>query len=102
MPSSHSLSGLMKWLRRDPWREAFEDVLERHLGPACDLADVEIDDLADLIGADMVAVSWGCAFEDFLTQDVGNSATSSMTISNAAAGTKRRWIRLICQGSVLR
>ena len=61
----------MKWLRRDPWREAFEDVLERHLGPACDLADVEIDDLADLIGADMVAVLWGCAFEDFLTHDGG-------------------------------
>lgn len=71
MPSAHSLSGLMKWLRRDPWREAFEDVLERHLGPACDQADIEIDDLASLIGADMVAILWGCAFEDFLTHDVG-------------------------------
>ena len=49
MPSSHSLSGLMKWLRRDPWREAFEDVLDRHLGPACDQAGIEIEQLADLI-----------------------------------------------------
>ena len=71
MPSAHSLSGMMKWLRRDPWREAFEDVLERHLGPACDQADIEIDDLASLIGADMAATLWGCAFEDFLTHDVG-------------------------------
>jgi hypothetical protein len=42
----------MKWLRRDPWREAFEDLLEHHLGPACDQADIDIDDLAGLIGAD--------------------------------------------------
>jgi hypothetical protein len=61
----------MKWLRRDPWREAFEDLLEHHLGPACDQADIDIDDLAGLIGADMVATLWGCAFEDFLTREVG-------------------------------
>ena len=71
MPSGHSISGLMKWLRRDPWRKTFEVVLDRHLGPACDQADIKIDDLADLIGADMVATLWGCAFEDFLTHDVG-------------------------------
>ena len=61
----------MKWLRRDPWREAFEDVLERHFGPACDQADIEIDDVANLIGADRAATLWGCAFEDFLTREVG-------------------------------
>ncbi|NIQ94322.1 MAG: hypothetical protein GWN87_09005, partial [Desulfuromonadales bacterium] len=72
MPSAHSLSGLMKWLRRDPWREAFEDVLERHLDPACDQADIEIDDIASLIGADRWATLWGCAFEDFLTREVGD------------------------------
>lgn len=71
MRSSHSLSGLMKWLRRDPWREAFEEVLERHLSRACDQADIEIDDLATLIGGDTFAILWGCAFEDFLTHDVG-------------------------------
>jgi hypothetical protein len=61
----------MKWLRRDPWSDAFQEVLDRHLVLACDQAEIEIDDLADLIGADMVAVLWGCAFEDFLTHDVG-------------------------------
>lgn len=64
------LSGLMKWLHRDPWREAFEDLLELHLGPACDKAGIEIDQLANLIGEDLVASLWGCAFEDFLTRDV--------------------------------
>ena len=60
----------MKWLHRDPWREAFEDLLELHLGPACDKAGIEIDQLANLIGGDLVASLWGCAFEDFLTRDV--------------------------------
>ena len=63
----------MKWLRRDPWHDAFQDVLDRHLALACDQAEIEIDDLADLIGADMVSVLWGCAFEDFLTHDVGEA-----------------------------
>jgi hypothetical protein len=70
MPSANSLSGLMKWLGREPWRKAFEEVFERHLRRACDHADIEIEDLADLIGTDMVATLWGCAFEDFLTQEV--------------------------------
>jgi len=60
----------MKWLRRDPWREAFKDVLDRHLGPACDQAGIEIEQLADIIGDDLVASLWGCAFEDFLMRDV--------------------------------
>jgi hypothetical protein len=61
----------MKWLHRDPWRQAFQDLLDRHLGLACDQAEIDIEDLADLIGDDMVSVLWGCAFEDFLTQEVG-------------------------------
>lgn len=75
MPSSTSLSGLMKWLRRDPWSGAFSDVLEHHLGPACTKAGIEIGALADIIGSDWAATLWGCAFEDFLTRElseVGN------------------------------
>ena len=44
MPSSHSLAGLMQWLARDPWREAFADVVEQHIGRAIshtDIADLE-------------------------------------------------------------
>lgn len=47
MAAAHSLDGLMKWLRRDPWREAFGEVLERHLGPACANAEIVIEDLGD-------------------------------------------------------
>jgi hypothetical protein len=75
MPSSTSLSGLMKWLRRDPWSGAFSNVLEHHLGPACTKAGIEIGELADIIGNDGAATLWGCALEDFLTRElseVGN------------------------------
>ena len=75
MPSSTSLSGLMKWLRRDPWSGAFKDALEHHLGPACTKAGIEIAELGDIIGNDWAATLWGCAFEDFLTRElseVGN------------------------------
>ena len=75
MPLSTSLSGLMKWLRRNPWSDAFSDVLERHLGPASSAAGIEFSELADIIGNDSAATLWGCAFEDFLTRDldeVGN------------------------------
>lgn len=70
MPSSASLTGLMKWLRRDPWSEGFSDVLESHLGPACSKAGIEIGELADMIGNERAATLWGCAFEDFLTRDL--------------------------------
>ena len=70
MPSSDSLSGLMKWLRREPWADAFGELLERHLGPACDKADVPLEELGDVIGDHWMMTLWGCAFEDFLTREV--------------------------------
>ncbi len=70
MATSSSLSGLMKWLRRDPWSEAFSDVLEHHLSPACTKAGIEMGELADVVGDDWAAALWGCAFEDFLARDL--------------------------------
>ena len=70
MASAHSLSGLMNWLRRDEWRDPFDGVLDQHLGPACMKADIEIENLAAVIGDDRMAVLWGCAFEDFLALDL--------------------------------
>jgi hypothetical protein len=70
MPSSESLSGLIKWLRREPWGGAFDDLLERHLGPACDKADLPFDELGSVIGDRWAMTLWGCAFEDFLTREV--------------------------------
>ena len=76
MPSSHSLAGLMKWLSRDPWRDAFADVLEQHVARDCDPAGIaSFEELGDAVGAHWAMTLWGCAFEDFLTiemDDAGN------------------------------
>lgn len=74
--SSHSLSGLLKWVAKDPWEPAFLAVLDRHVGPVLDdfeLAD--FDALGGMIDPHWVMTVWGCAFEDFLTKEtigVGN------------------------------
>ena len=70
MPASDSRSGLMKWLRREPWSSAFGELLERHLGPACDKAGVPLEELSEVIGDHWAMTLWGCAFEDFLTREV--------------------------------
>lgn len=76
--ASTSVSGLMKWLARDPWREAFLDVLDEHVGEVLEIYDLDkFDDLASLIDAHWTMTVWGCAFEDFLTRDMpgaGNMA----------------------------
>jgi hypothetical protein len=73
MPSNGPLSGLIKWLRREPWSNAFRELLERHLGRACDQADVPIEELGDVIGNHWAMILWGCAFEDFLTREVAGA-----------------------------
>jgi hypothetical protein len=70
MPSSDPHSSLMKWLRREPWGDAFGELLERHLGPACDKAGVPLEELSEVIGDHWAMTLWGCAFEDFLTREV--------------------------------
>jgi hypothetical protein len=71
MPSSDALAGLMKWLGRDPWREAFADVVEQHIGRAIAPAGIAgLEELGELVGAHWVTALWGCAFEDFLTREV--------------------------------
>ena len=89
MPSSHSLAGLMKWLTREPWRDAFADVLEQHVAGPCEAAGIEsIEELGERVGAHWATTLWGCAFEDFLTREVEGPATSSTTISSGAAGRR--------------
>ena len=71
--SADSLSGLMKWLARDPWRDIFQEVIGEHFGEACEEAGIEtFDKLADTIGDHWFNVLWGCAFEDFLTRETEN------------------------------
>lgn len=58
--------GVVEWSRRDPWRERMVEMVEKHIRKACDLNDIDIHDLDDVIGdAGMVAVN--CAFEDCCT-----------------------------------
>lgn len=69
MASANSLAGLTKWLRREEWRDAFNELLARHLGAACAKADVSAEELPDIIGDHHSAVLWGCVFEDFLAHN---------------------------------
>ncbi|RUW61045.1 hypothetical protein [Mesorhizobium sp. M7A.F.Ca.US.008.03.1.1] len=69
MPTSHDLKGLTKFLGRDEWRDCFEEVFDDHLGPVLDDDGMEFEDLAEILGDSWAMTLWGCAFEDFLTQD---------------------------------
>ncbi|MCA3159941.1 MAG: hypothetical protein ING31_10180 [Burkholderiales bacterium] len=77
MVAVHSIEGLIKWVRRDEWRGAFEDVFQRHVGQACRGAGIELDELAEIVGDHGVSNLWGCAFEDFVSSgpDERNVAT---------------------------
>jgi len=58
--------GLVEWSRRDPWRERMGEMVERHIRRACDLNDIDIYDLQDVIG-EHASVAIDCVFEDFCT-----------------------------------
>jgi hypothetical protein len=72
MASAKSLAGLMKWVRRAEWQDAFDELLHRHLAPVCGEADIALDELPELIGDQDFAVLWGCVFEDFLAHNLDN------------------------------
>ncbi|MGX8007540.1 hypothetical protein ACVDG8_000270 [Mesorhizobium sp. ORM8.1] len=75
MPTSHDLKGLMKFLARGEWRECFEDVFNEHFGPVLD-GEGDFEDLAEVLGDHWTNTLWGCAFEDFLTQDFEGEPTN--------------------------
>ncbi|MCA3641219.1 MAG: hypothetical protein IOC63_05075 [Methylobacterium sp.] len=78
MAAVHSIKGLIKLVRRDEWRGAFEDVFQRHVGKACRSAGVELDERAEISGDHGVSNLWGCAFEDFVSSSQV-SGTSQLT-----------------------
>jgi hypothetical protein len=55
--------GVVEWSRRDPWRERMGLMMEKHLRKACDLNDLAIEDLPDVIGP-LAMTALDCAFED--------------------------------------
>ncbi len=69
MPTSHDLKGLMKFLAREEWRECFDEVFYNHFGPVLDAGEMDLDDIAEILGEVWAMTLWGCAFEDFLSQD---------------------------------
>lgn len=70
MTTARGVDGVMKWVRREEWRSAFEEVLGEHLGAACERADIDPEDLPSLIGGHWFLTLWGCAFEDFMSRDL--------------------------------
>src|SRR3954453_16536089 len=67
--SSDSLSGLIKWLGRGEGGPSFGEILNQHLGPACEPAGIEFGEIAEILGEYHFMMLWACAFEDFLTSD---------------------------------
>ena len=74
MASATALTGLMKWLGREEWQEPFNELIERHLGPACEEAGIALDELADVVGDGHASTLWGCVFEDFLASDLDDGS----------------------------
>ena len=61
-----SAAGLVEWSRRDPWRERMGELVEKHIRKACDLNDIDLFELPDVIGA-AAMTAMDCAFEDCCT-----------------------------------
>ena len=70
MPIIHKLDGLIAWTRRPEWREVMAETLVRHVAKACAGADLEIEDLWDVLDDVAQGVIWGAAFEDLLASDL--------------------------------
>ena len=69
MTSAGSLSGLIKFIHKTEWSEAFDDVLAQHLEPACQSSGIEPEDLTQILGEGHSMTLWGCALEDFMARD---------------------------------
>ena len=67
MKSAQSIEGLIKWARRDEWRDELSLQFDRHVGAACESAKIPIDELAGIIGEHWASALWGCAFEDLVS-----------------------------------
>jgi hypothetical protein len=73
MANAHFLEGLRKFLKREEWRAPLQEMLDRHLTPACAKAGVALEELYDVIGDHHTSVLWGCVFEDLMARGPGIS-----------------------------
>jgi hypothetical protein len=73
MAPIHSLEGLMKWSEREEWQDAFLRALDAHVLPACDQMDMDPNEVVATLGENLFMSSlWACAFEDFVTRELGD------------------------------
>ncbi|MBL6459515.1 hypothetical protein JMJ55_29840 [Belnapia sp. T6] len=66
----HDIAGLIAWAKREEWRGALAELLDRHSAQACAAAGIEMEDIADVLGDDAATVLWGAAFEDLVATDL--------------------------------
>ena len=70
LPTPHDISGLIAWAKRDEWRGALAELLERHSTEACAGAGIAPEEIEDVLGDHAATVLWGAAFEDLLATDL--------------------------------
>jgi hypothetical protein len=69
--------GLAEWSHRDRWRERMRVTIEKHVGEACALNDLDIEELPEVVGP-LALTALDCALEDCCTtvwEDGGNLAS---------------------------
>ena len=64
------MSGLIAWARREEWRDALAERIERHAAKACAGAGIEVTAIETLLGEYGVSTVWGAAFEDLLATEL--------------------------------
>jgi hypothetical protein len=64
----------MKWLSRDEWRAAFDELVDRHLRAACEAAGISRDELSGALDREREVALLGCIFEDFLATDLSDGS----------------------------
>jgi hypothetical protein len=57
---------LAEWSRREPWRERMGETVAKHVGEACALNDLDIEELPDVVGP-LALTALDCALEDCCT-----------------------------------
>jgi hypothetical protein len=70
LSSPRDISGLIAWTRRDEWRGALAERIERHAAKACAGAGIAEANIESVLGDYGVSSLWGAAFEDLLATDL--------------------------------
>ncbi|MBK1660260.1 hypothetical protein [Paracraurococcus ruber] len=61
---------MIAWAKREDWRNALSEFLDRHTAKACAAAGTDRQEIADVLGDDAATVVWGAAFEDLIATDL--------------------------------